>query len=311
MKKINRYLMSSVGVLAMLVLGSCSKSSSLPAINGYNSSDDIQKANLSAHWSFNGNFNESIQNLTPAPSSTAPTFVAGVRDQAYQGSGNTFVSYPMGNLASLTSLTLSVWYKQAAPPVNNTTSSYVAGQGAQGMIHMYNATGTFYVLEFANEPFTPKSGDSLKLDAGFQTKTSGAYGPNEGVVPTVFTTNSLTKWTHLVMTYDATSSTYTVYQDGVVLGANSAWSSAKTAAPVVILNGPTGTGSPLGNLAFSDPIAIIIGSFPQNLNLAANNLTPQPWAGNWQGALDEIRIYKTALTAVEVGSLYQLELAGR
>ena len=176
---------------------------------------------------------------------------------------------------------------------------------------MYNSTGTFYVLEFANEPYSPKSGDSLKFDAGFQSKTNGAYGPNEGVVPIVYTTNSLTKWTHLVMTYDATSSTYTVYQDGVVLGANSAWSSAKTPAPVIILNGPSGTGAPLGNLSLSDPIGIIIGSFPQNLNLTANNLTPQPWAGNWQGALDEIRIYKTGLTAVEVGSLYQLELAGR
>lgn len=298
-------------VVTLLVIEGCSKSDSLPAVNGYNSSDDIQKDKLAAHWSFSGNFNESVQNLTPTPSATAPTFVAGVKGQAYQGSGNTFVSYPIGNLASLTSLTLSVWYKQPVQPVNNTTSSYIAGQGAQGIIQMYNSTGTFYVLEFANEPYSPKSGDSLKFDAGFQAKTSGAYGPNEGVVPTIFCTNSLTKWTHLVMTYDGTSSTYTVYQNGVVLGANSAWSSAKTPATVTILDGGTGTGAPLGNLVLSDPIGLIIGSFPQNLNLTSNSLTPQPWAGNWQGALDEIRIYKTGLTAVEVGSLYQLELAGR
>jgi hypothetical protein len=311
MKKTISLLMCLIVVAVAFVVDSCSKSSSLPAIGGFNSSNDIQKTNLVAHWSFEGNFNESVQSLTPTVSSTAPTYTTGIKGQAYKGGGDSYISCPIGNLATIPSVTLSVWYKQPAQPVNNTTSSYIAGQGAQGMVQMYNASGTFYVLEFANEPYAPKSGDSLKFDAGFQSKTSGQYGPNEGVVPVVFGTNSLNKWTHLVMTYDGTSSTYTVYQDGNVIGANSAWSSAKTAAPVVILDGPPGSGAPLGNLALSTPIGLTIGAFPQVLNIPADNLTPQPWSGNWQGGLDEIRIYKVALSASEVGALYQLESTGR
>ena len=64
---------------------------SLPAIGGYNSSDDVASANLISKWSFDDNFNESKQNL--AGFATNATLVAGKKGKAYQGAKGGFAAY--------------------------------------------------------------------------------------------------------------------------------------------------------------------------------------------------------------------------
>jgi hypothetical protein len=325
MKKTINYLLSGVIAAAVLTFGGCKKKdTTLPAIGGFNSSSDIEPLNLVAYWPFSGSFTETVAGLTATPSSTAPTFVNGIKGQAYQGGGDTYINFAPGTIGSVASLTVSIWFDQTTVggPINNTTANYIAGQGPQGMLFMYNAA-TWESIQIDNEPYTPASGDSLRIHAGFSTNTSaltGAYaGAQEGLIAEGFVQNATSKWTQLVMTYDATSSNYTLYQNGVAIGVSTAWSSAKTSAgSVQLLTGGApvvaGGTQPVGSLILNSPTGLIIGGFPQvldNTNATYSPNSPQPWTGNFQGALDEIRIYKVALSASEVGSLYQLELAGR
>src|ERR1035437_7746667 len=89
-------------------LSSCSKSKSngptgpKPPTNpgGYDSSNQIQPAALTAYWGFNGNFNETKSNLVATASGTAPTSTTGIKGQAYQGSGSSYLIIPFGSSAS-------------------------------------------------------------------------------------------------------------------------------------------------------------------------------------------------------------------
>jgi hypothetical protein len=287
----------------------------IPAINGFNAASDVEPANLIAYWPFNGSFNESQQNLTPTLSTTSPTFVTGIKGQAYQGKGGTYITYPLGTIATAQSLTVSIWFNQPAAPTSSTTTSYIASQGAQGMLMVYSDS-SYQVLDVDNELYATKAGhDSLAFNAGFESLVSTPTKKDSLVVaiPQGYFTNATGLWTQLVMTYDATTSKYTLYQNGQLIGVSSYWSSATTQNSFTVLTGKTGLSStaPLGALKFKNPLGLIIGAFPQVLNLPAYNLTPQPMFGNFQGALDEIRIYKVALSPTEVTSLYQLEFAGR
>jgi len=318
MKKTINYFMAGVSAIAALALwGSCSKSSSLPPIGGYNSSNDIAPTNLIAYWSMDGNATESKQNLSGT--NTGGTFVAGQKGQAWQGAGNSYINYGSAGtaLTAINSYTLSMWFNEPAQPVNNPGASYVAGQGAQGVFFMYDnaATGTAWnLLHLDFEPYTPKSLDSVRIHAGFNNTGSTGW---QGIVPQGFFTNAIKKWVHLVMTYDASSSTYVLYEDGVPVGAQTAWTSGGYATPDPIYNGPlpvaAGGTQPMGSISFKHAArGLIIGAFPQVLSLSGSDIGgPQPWSGNFQGAVDEIRVYNKALGAADVGSLYQLELAKR
>ncbi len=315
-----RHLLTGIAIMAILYCISCSNlnttpSFAQPAINGFDAASDIEQTNLIAYWSFDGNFKDSQQNLTPTLSSPAPTFVTGIKGQAFQGKGNTYVAYPVGAIATVTSFTVSIWFNQPAAPINDTTANYIPGQGAQGLLMIYSDS-SYQVLDIDNEVYATKTGhDSLAFNAGFESLVSTATKKDSLVVaiPQGYFTNATGLWTQLVMTYDATSSKYSLYQNGQLVGVSSFWSSAAIPNPFTVLTGKAGLSStlPLGSLKFKNPLGLIIGAFPQVLNLPLDNLTPQPWAGNFQGALDEIRIYKVALSAIEVTSLYQLEFANR
>ncbi len=321
-RRFKQYLPQCSMVIALLINARCSNLNlnstpnyALPAINGFNSSAAVEPSNLIAYWSFDGDFNESQQNLTPTPSNQAPTFVTGIKGQAYQGKGNTYITYSMGTIAKAQSLTISIWFNQPTRPKANTTASYIAGEGAQGMLMVYSDSA-YQILDIDNELYTTMPGhDTLVFNAGFESLVTIPSKKDSLVVaiPQGYVANATGFWTQLVMTYDATTSQYALYQNGQIMGVSSYWSSATRMSPFTVDTGkPGGSGTfPLGVLKFNNPLGLIIGAFPQVLNLPHYQLTPQPMYGNFQGALDEIRIYKVALTAIEVSSLYQLEFAGR
>src|SRR3954464_199307 len=64
MKKTINFLLAGASMMALLFAG-CSKKDELPAIDGYNNSNDVASSNLLAHWSFDSNNNENISNTAP------------------------------------------------------------------------------------------------------------------------------------------------------------------------------------------------------------------------------------------------------
>lgn len=298
------------GAVMSAMFTACKKSDdTLPAIGGYNSSSEVASTNLVAFWPFDGNYTETKQNLTGTNNGASFTTGVNGQGQAYQGKGssNIFLNNPGTAFAQLKSVSISAWIAEPTQPVNNTTTAYAAGQGAQGIFFVYDQTGAAWNLLHFN--VEPDKADTLRVHAGFNNTGAPEW---QGIVPEARTAASVgtNQWIHYVMTYDGSSSTYVLYRNGIAVPVNSAW--GKSAQTQVWTNGNKTT--PMGNLNFkSPPAGIVIGAFPQAVTPTINSSIggPQPWSGNFQGAIDNLRIYNKALTQAEVGALYGLEGASR
>jgi hypothetical protein len=334
MKRNNRKLIILILGVTVIAGGifSCSKSSSngggtvgpkAPTNPGnYDSANQIQSASLIAYFPFNGNDNDVKGGLVGT--NTLSTFTTGVKGQAYQGGDSSYVIVPFGSNASrfsgagLPSFTVSFWIKEAAEPIYAPSGNYTKGQGPEGVLFMYDAAGDQDLLHFDIEPYAPVTQDTMSLNVGFHAtglSTTGPYvgtGGSEGLVPNARLDTAFGKWTQVVETYDAASSNFTVYENGTSIFVNSAWSNYLTGpSPVQFLTGGTGTAGavPIGALGYTPaPTAFIIGAWCGTAQVAG--FTPNQYTGSFKGALDELRIYKSALNASDVKSLYILEHAG-
>jgi hypothetical protein len=286
-------------IFATFIFSACSKKGSSIAppdpIGGFNNSNEVGGSNLLAHWSFDGSLNESISNTAPT-TSTGATFGTGVKGQAVTFT-NGYALYPVIsklNLTNFGSITVSAWVKVDN---NGSTASNVfsltQGTAAQsdwntGLVNMVIETGH------------PKSSDdTLVLHPSYGTYNTGSlqlgdnindFGVRETDFKTVHGTN---QWVQYVMRYNAADSTIDVFANGVVVS-NKNFRKRNT-GPLAL---PT-TGA-----------QALIGAFA-NSNTGFASSAVQPWQGLFNGSIDELRFYNTALSDADISSLYQLELVGR
>ena len=297
----------TLAILAILmtatIFTACKKTSSVAPpspIGGFNNSNEVGASSLKAHWTFDGNANES-SGIAPT-TSVGSSFVTGIKGQALN-LVNGYLVYPVIaalNAATIGSVTVSAWIKTD----NNGTQAECVfalsqGQAAQsdwntGVVTMYLET---------SHPITYD--DTLVLHSAFSTYATGPrlggdnindYGVRETDFKTVKGTN---KWVHYVMRYDAVGSNIDLFANGILVSNNN-FRHRTTGSPAVGI-GPIVT--TLGTQA-------IIGAFPTastGFALSAN----QPWQAKFNGSIDELRFWNTALSDADISSLYQLELVGR
>ncbi|MDJ1501643.1 LamG-like jellyroll fold domain-containing protein [Xanthocytophaga agilis] len=296
------YAIAAFALASALLVTSCKDDEKkLPDIGGYGSADEVGASNLLAHWSFDGNSTEQKSGTAPAKTENA-TFSTGVKGQAVS-LANGYLLYPtltaLSSANAIPSVTVSAWINT---DVNGSTASSVFAltqatsaqtDWNQGPINMYLETG---------RPTSTK--DTLALHSAFHTYSGGNYnvgGDNindYGTRGTDFqTVIGANKWVHYVMVYDGAASTIDLYANGVVV-------SNKNFR--VRDNG----GAPIGNLTLSTPTQVLIGGWPNTVT-GYTNSSAQSWQGLYTGQIDEVRVYSKALSATDIGSLYQLELAGR
>ena len=283
----------------LFILGSCKKSSNPaptppPLIGGFVSSDSVEPHALIAYWPFDGNSNEMVGGLSGT--ATGVTYVKGIRGQAYQGSTGGSIQVPLTatNTAfdSLHSYSVSIWYND---PTQVTSPNH-------GLFHMYGTDWNLLELEFERD--STSTGDSVLVHAGFTNPGGVAY---KNIIPQALLDTAIGKWVHLVMTYNAGTSMFTLYQDAVPVALLSAWTNGMYAnSPIPIWTDGTAT-VPMGNINFASeiPQGITIGAFPPSITQG------NAWAGSFPGMLDELRIYNVALTQQDVTGLYLNGLAGR
>jgi len=320
-------------ILSSVLITSCKKTSNNsgttgPVVptnpGGYDSANQIQPASLIAYFPFNGSFNDTKQGLVAT--NTGATFATGIKGQGYQGNGSSYLVVPFGSSASIfsgtnfQSFTVSMWINEPQEPIYATNGTYTPGQGPEGLLFMYDTAHHQDLLHFDIEPYAQSTQDTMSLNSGFTATgltTTGPYagatvGGTEGVIPNARLDTAVNKWTQVVETYDAASSNYTLYENGTAVFVNSAWSTYKTGpSPVQILTGGIGaTGSvPLGPLNYTPaPTGLVIGAWCGTAMVGG--FTPNQYTGSFKGVMDELRIYKTALSATDVKSLYILEKAG-
>lgn len=251
-----------------------------PQVGGYNNSDEIAAANLVSKISFNKNETDSKGNLTGAIP-TNISYESGKKDFAYRGATTGFIKYntPSSKITDLSSITVSMWIK---------TSAHTGGAQSLYMIPRTNSwIGSSFIL------IEGTSTDKMPLKIHIESATSDKWIELVG-------DNALSgmfgEWKHLVYTYNGATSKFNVYVDGV------------DRTPAGLVDVKNGT-SPFGNLAFTNVEKFIIGGYQQHLGTPYSN--PDGWMLNYTGAMDEFRIYNSALSSTDVKDLFSLEKGGR
>ncbi len=304
MKKTISYLFVGVSALAMLTLGSCSKSSTpLPPIGGYNTANDVAATNLLAHWSFDNTNNEVISGTAPT-TVTGNSFTTGQVGQALKLSSG-YLLYPtitaLSTPNAFPSVTVSLWVQISNTGSGTKQTNLFGITQALATQTAWNSGPLNVYVETADHKATS---DTLQVHSNFTTYSTGSVqgGDNVnayGVAGTDFQwVTSGGKWMHYVMEYDGTGSNIDLYVNGVKVSNNN-----------FSHRGPVAPGG-LGPIVITPPTAVIIGGWP----IITTGFTHSPddnFEGLMTGNLDEIRVYSKALTTTEIGALYSFGQAGR
>jgi len=204
------------------------------------------------------------------------SFVDGVNGKALDGTANGYVVYPSANdFKKATSFSLSFWIKKDGPNAAGKGTAFAFGLATTTDIW----TRQDMFLEF-EDAGNPSSADLAA--AKFYLKDQWFEFTGAKRLPKVLDG----QWHHLVFSFDQTTSILTPYLDG------------KAVAGL-----PAGFGKFNNNGGIVDfsPIAgLVVGGAGHY----AIGKTPDDWMGNFNGQIDQFRMYGEALSADDVAKLY-------
>lgn len=188
------------------------------------------------------------------------------------------------NIKSPGSLTLAFWMKGAPGPVQG---------GAQGVFAIANSTQFWGNLEIFLENYEdPDDANAVFMKIHMFNDNVAGGGEEWTANDDVKLKNVLGKWTHIALTYDAATSSLSLYKDG---------------QPTAVNNKILGGGN-YGDLKFADVSGMVVGNFAFQTTPSLTTHGPEGWAKSFNGALDQFRIYTKALSAAEVNNLYTNKL---
>lgn len=271
-------------VLLVVAATSCQKMDR-PGVGTYPADANPPGGPLKFYVAFDGSSSDVLRNAVDSiranfPAANSGTSVDGISGKAYQGSPSSFVQFGAANdFAGVTSFTLSFWLKKT-PQAAGTGTNFAFSLNAKD--YSWTKLQMFLLFEDAGNPSTVDSAACkfYLLDQWFE------------FVGTKRIKNLLNgEWHHLAFTYDETTSTLSTYVDG----------QAPTNLPAGFGNVSNG-GSPRGPLTFSGTSGFTIGG-AGDVAKSANG-----WMGNFDGQLDQFRLYGVALSASEINALFQSRL---
>lgn len=319
MKKTISYFFSGTMLISALAITSCSKSSDdpvLPPIGGYYTSDDVAKANNVAKWSFENSLLESKNNITGVGTNAA--YSAGKKGQGWQGSATqpryAVYTTPATLAASLTSYSIAFWMNTDSMKLP--LSAPTTGYGAQGLLTVVDANGFWGGVNLFIENRSAADNDTLRVKLLVHNARTGVIWQDQG--PILRIPNSLKTWVHVTLTYDGGTGVFNAYVNGALGGKMEVpYGPVFGGTYTQYADNPGGLSNPnsapiQGAIQLPVSTQIVLGSFQFTTTPALNaGGTQQPWATTYSGQMDEVRIYKSPLSASDVSALYQLELAGR
>lgn len=263
------------------------------AIGGYTNSDDIAPANLISKISFDQSSVSDSKNGLTSGSNSGVTFEKGIKGDAYKGSLNGFVSYNdvSDKIKNLKSISQSMWIK---------TSAHTGG--AQCLFMLPKTTdfwGNIFVLIEGSTDGKMLIKFHIQKDVTPSIPWAGQFIETGG---TNKLDNMYNKWKHIVWSYNAENSTFSLFVDGALIPLPDSITKRFT-------NDVAQGGVPLGSLANSNVSKFIIGGYQQHLGSPWGN--PDSWMLHYTGLMDEFRIYDKALSPGEINALYKLEKDNR
>jgi hypothetical protein len=249
----------------------------------------IATSNLVAYFPFDTDGKESINSIAPK-TATGVTYVAGRRNNAYQGADGAYLLYdlPTGNaLRSLTAFSIAMWFY--GPPAIDGVAP------VPGIMQISGTTDPTWGNLMLTQDRMPDAVDSLNIKMVFHKEGAAWSNQFVGFSRPAFIEN---RWMHIVFAYDNTTSTYMVYVNGAPLtlkeDETKRWAAGDDVSPRPAL----------GDLAFASATQFSIGGWMQRI---LGNSTDE-WMGYFTGKIDELRIYNKGLSATEVKSLYDAEV---
>lgn len=274
---------SLVGCVFALALTSCQKMDR-PPLGDYPKDANPPGGPLAFYAAFDGagantlmNAVDSIRAAFPADNPLAST--TGITGKAIQGANKKFVKYAKPNdwAVNAKSFTIAFWYKSSgAQTLNNKLTN-----------------GTEYVMSFpsSNGHWSGSSllffleGNNTACAIKFMVvdKTgSDSWMTWEGgnSIPGIMNN----AWHHIALVYNHTTSTTTLYLDGVANPNTRTW----------------GTHGSV-NMDDSKIKEMRVGAGPSN---SANSDSDDWLASTFKGSIDQLRMYTTAITAADVNALF-------
>jgi hypothetical protein len=245
-----------------------------------------------SYWPFDGSARDTgeykqvtaIKNVSYVPGVAAVPASVGGEAAQIGANGYASVSTVNDGLKTPGSISVAFWMKGATGPVQG---------GAQGIFAISNSTQFWGNLEIFLENYTDATDpNAVWMKIHFLNGNRSGGGEEWIADDNVKIKNVLGKWTHIALTYNASTSMVTLYKDG---------------APTLI-NNKVLAGGAYGNLKFDNLTGIVLGSFAFQTTPSFTNHGPESWAKSFNGALDQFRIYTKALTAAEVLNLYNNKL---
>jgi hypothetical protein len=265
-------------------------------------SNDVAKANLVAHWTFDDTQQEDSSKVTPNVQSGFTAYVGGKINKALQMNQAHLVYPVISKLNNPTvfadGFTVSFW-AQLANTTQYTSIVQINGNigdifGLVGLAHRKNpdlvnpAIGSFDfngVLTHVNGSGTHSSAFSAHLEGAGFTFTN-------------------TEWVFITMVYSDATRTLSYYGNGVKYGErNIAASVIPAAEKLEMVTTNSNPGISTNRVSF--------GALNTNPPFAVGPV-PASWQGTGlTGVLDDVRIYNKALSNYEIQSLYTRGNAGK
>ncbi len=255
------------------------------------SSEQIKPNNLIAKVSFEDAVTDIKGNLTNGVK-TNGSYITGIKGKAFQGADGAFVAFNSvsNKVKNLKSITVAMWIK--TEPHNT---------GAQCLFSLTKSDATAF---WGNTNLLIESNttnDKMPFKTYFQKKLTNGNLIEQWVehLGENALYNAYSEWTHIAYTYNGVESKYYLYVNG------------QNVTPDALVDRKytvNGTSTPFGFLAFLNLEKIVLGGFQQHLGSPWN--APDAWMKNFTGAIDEFRIYDTALTHTDVFRIYSLEKVG-
>lgn len=268
--------------LMALTVYSCRKMST-PALGDYPVDANPPGGPLKFYVAFDGNTTDALMNAVDSvranfASDNPLTSVTGISGRAIKGENKKFVKYVKPNDWATTakSFTVSFWYRRDGQTKNNGGTN-----------------GPEYIMSFKSNN-GHWSGSNLLLflegdNAACAVKVMIADKNNADNWFTWEGGNTIAgllnnQWHHIVLTYNATNSTMTLYVDGVANPNTRTWG---THGDVNI-----------DNNAITE---VRVGAGP---NSAATTTSDDWLASTWKGEIDQLRLYSSVLTQAEITGLF-------
>jgi hypothetical protein len=240
---------------------------------GYAASNEVAASDLVTHFAFEGDLLDSVSKTAATNSGTSNS--PGIKGQGMLvGLNNYAVFTPTDAIKNLQSMTIAYWVNT---PINTA--------GIQTPVSFVNPTQFWGNLDM----FFDGQTDAKSV---FKMHLFGSGGSKEAWLDKWSIASPWGKWLHIALTYDMASEKFVFYVNGAPVGSS------------------TSTG--FGAVNFANLPAIVLGTVQFGTTPSLTSGTGnQPWASFVLGVMDELRIYKKALSADDVKALYNLENLGK